>query len=210
MSYIYKIINDVNDKLYIGKTDFSIEKRFREHCNDAFRQRNEKRPLYTAMRKYGIEHFKIELIEKTSNPDEREKYWINFYNTYTKGYNATKGRDGKHLFDHQQIILYIKNNPFATTKEITKHFNCSNSLIFEIMQENNLKLSYYRDISKKVIAFSLKGIFIAEFDSTASAARWLFEMKKISVLRSGVRSHISDVANGKRKTAYGYIWKYID
>lgn len=44
MSYIYKIINDINDKIYVGKTEFSIEKRFKEHCADAFRERNEKRP----------------------------------------------------------------------------------------------------------------------------------------------------------------------
>lgn len=46
MAYIYKIINDVNQKIYIGKTEFFIEKRFKEHCKDAFRERNEKRPLY--------------------------------------------------------------------------------------------------------------------------------------------------------------------
>ena len=49
MSYIYKIVNDVNNKVYVGKTDFAIEKRFREHCQDAFRSHAEKRPLYTAM-----------------------------------------------------------------------------------------------------------------------------------------------------------------
>lgn len=40
MSYIYKIINDINNKIYVGKTDFSIEKRFKEHCNDAFKKSN--------------------------------------------------------------------------------------------------------------------------------------------------------------------------
>ena len=63
MAYIYKIINDVNDKIYIGKTECSIEKRFKEHCKDAFKERNEKRPLYAAMKKYGIDHFHIEEIE---------------------------------------------------------------------------------------------------------------------------------------------------
>ena len=29
MAYIYKIENDINGKLYIGKTEFSIEKRFK-------------------------------------------------------------------------------------------------------------------------------------------------------------------------------------
>ena len=76
MAYIYQIINDINQKIYIGKTEFSIEKRFKEHCYDAFRANNEKRPLYSAMRKYGVEHFHIELIEETDNPEEREIYWI--------------------------------------------------------------------------------------------------------------------------------------
>ena len=57
MAYIYKIINDINQKIYIGKTKFSIEKRFKEHCSDAYRRSFEKRPLYAAMRKYGIEHY---------------------------------------------------------------------------------------------------------------------------------------------------------
>lgn len=35
MALIYKITNDINDKIYIGKTNFSIEKRFKEHCRDA-------------------------------------------------------------------------------------------------------------------------------------------------------------------------------
>lgn len=39
MGYIYKIVNDINDKIYIGKTEKSIEKRFKEHCRDAFRKR---------------------------------------------------------------------------------------------------------------------------------------------------------------------------
>lgn len=76
MAYIYQITNDINGKIYIGKTEFSIEKCFKEHCYDAFRDRNEKRPLYAAMRKYGIEHFHIELLEETDDPNEREVYWI--------------------------------------------------------------------------------------------------------------------------------------
>ena len=91
MAYIYKIENDINGKIYIGKTEFSIEKRFKEHCTDAFRERSEKRPLYAAIRKYGVEHFHISLIEETDSPNEREVYWISYYDSYNKGYNCTKG-----------------------------------------------------------------------------------------------------------------------
>ena len=76
MAYIYKITNDVNEKVYIGKTNLNIKKRFAQHCADAFKTTNEKRPLYMAMRKYGVEHFNISLIEETNCPEEREIYWI--------------------------------------------------------------------------------------------------------------------------------------
>ena len=43
------------------------------------------------MRKYGKQHFHIELIEETDNPEERETYWIEFYKTKDFGMNGTKG-----------------------------------------------------------------------------------------------------------------------
>ena len=49
---------------------------------------------------------------------------------------------------------------------------------------------------------------VAEFSSTVEAAEWCYKNGLCSNLTSGVRSHISEVANGKRKTAYNYIWKY--
>ena len=80
MAYIYKIINQINDKCYIGKTEFSIEKRFKEHCQEAFRERSEKRPLYAAIRKYGIENFKIYLIEETDSQRIEKYIGLNFFN----------------------------------------------------------------------------------------------------------------------------------
>ena len=58
--YIYKITNLINQKAYIGKTTSTIEKRWKEHCQDYKRRQYEKRPLYDAMNKYGIENFSIE------------------------------------------------------------------------------------------------------------------------------------------------------
>ena len=64
MSFIYKITNDINNKVYVGKTNLSIEERFAQHKKDAFKDKNEKRPLYSAMKKYGVNHFYIEQIEE--------------------------------------------------------------------------------------------------------------------------------------------------
>lgn len=212
MAYIYKIINDINDKVYVGKTEFSIEKRFQKHCKDAFREKNEKRPLYSAMKKYGIEHFHIELIEETEQPEEREIYWIGYYNGYTDGYNATKGGDGKTLYDHNLIISRLKEHPYPC--DIAKEFGCCKDLIYALARQYNIKIKnksqeIMKESSKKSIsAFSKDGDFIKSFDSVSEAAIWCYKNKKCLTLNSGVRGHIAEVANGKRKTAYSYIWKY--
>ena len=39
MPYIYKITNDINGKIYIGKTLSTIEQRFKEHCQDYLKER---------------------------------------------------------------------------------------------------------------------------------------------------------------------------
>ena len=64
--FIYKITNDINGKIYIGKTLNSLEHRFNEHKRASRKKCCENRPLYSAMRKYGVENFSITLIEKAS------------------------------------------------------------------------------------------------------------------------------------------------
>lgn len=49
MPYIYKIVNDINQHIYIGKTYRTIEERWKEHCKDCYRPEFRERPLYRAM-----------------------------------------------------------------------------------------------------------------------------------------------------------------
>lgn len=108
MNYIYCITNIINNKRYVSKTTQTLEERFKEHCKDSFRDRYEKRPLYDAINKYGIENFIIEELEQVEDEtklNEREIYWIQELQTYdSNGYNATKGGDGKILYDYKEII----------------------------------------------------------------------------------------------------------
>ena len=96
MAFIYKIVNDVNNKLYIGKTTKTIEERFKQHLKKAKDKVN--RYLYDAMNHYGIDHFSVSLIEECTDNivDERERYWIAFYHSNDKnfGYNMTEGGEG--------------------------------------------------------------------------------------------------------------------
>ena len=132
MAYIYKITCDINNKIYIGKTNLSIEERFQQHKLDSRKEHIEARPLYRAMNKYGFEHFSIEKIEecKPEEASSREQYWIGFYRGYEEGYNATKGGDGKLLFDHQSILEQLYKTPYG--KEVAEQFGCSKDLVYQI------------------------------------------------------------------------------
>lgn len=93
--YIYLITNDINDNKYVGQTSRNIQERFKEHIWDSKNVRHPSK-LHNAIHKYGKEHFKIQEIEfvPLDQLDEREKYWINKYNTVKNGYNISLGGQG--------------------------------------------------------------------------------------------------------------------
>lgn len=209
ISRIYKITNDINNKIYIGKTCLTIEERFKQHLKDA-KSNYKNRPLYDAILKYGKEHFKIELIEECnlSVENEREKYWIEFYNSYKNGYNATKGGEGICLYDYDIIAELIKQN--KTTKEITNIIGCCPDVVWKVARLYNLKIYSSSPVLKDAVPvhqYSKNNEYIQSFNSYADAARWLKSNKYTNGNLTGIRSHINHVCQGKRKTAYGFIWK---
>ena len=211
MAYIYKITNDINQKIYIGKTEFSIEKRFKEHCQDAFRDRNEKRPLYAAMRKYGIEHFHIEQIEETSNPEEREKYWIEKYGSFKNGYNATLGGDGRKYIDYDLVIATYKE--LSNVKDVALKLSIDQGTISRILHSNNIKVASTKEVQtmkygKITNMYDLDGNFLRSFPSTNEAARYMVEQKLTGCKRTTIKQHITEVCTGRRKTAAKYKWQY--
>ena len=211
MAYIYQITNDINGKIYIGKTEFSIEKRFKEHCTDAFKDRNEKRPLYAAMRKYGVEHFHIELIEETDNPEEREVFWIENKRSFKNGYNATIGGDGKHYIDYDLVISTYKE--LNSIKDTALKLNIHRDSVSNILRQNNIPIISSSEINLKKFGkitnmYSLEGEFLKSFPSTNEAARYMVENNLTGCKQSTIKQHITEVCTGRRKTAAKCKWKY--
>lgn len=210
MAYIYKITNDVNDKIYVGKTEFSIEKRFKEHCRDSQKEDKENRPLYKAMRKYGIEHFHIELLEETENPEEREVYWIETLSSFKKGYNATIGGDGKSYLDYDLVVATYKE--LGVMKKVAERLKISEDSVSNILKIRGVKTLSALEASKlttsKIVnQYNLNEEYVQSFPSAKAAAE---AIGKITSTSNGASSHITDVCRGKRKTAYGYIWKFSE
>lgn len=94
MRYIYKIINRVNGKHYVGQTN-DLEKRWKGHLQCA--ENESGYLLHNAIRKYGCENFEFEMIEACEDEDanELEKKWILHYESFDKGYNLTSGGDSE-------------------------------------------------------------------------------------------------------------------
>lgn len=93
---IYKFTNKINGHSYIGQS-INIENRVNSHrqrayCNSENNKEYEK-TFYKAIRKYGWDNFDFEVLEICSKEElnEREIYYIDYYDTYHNGYNEEKG-----------------------------------------------------------------------------------------------------------------------
>lgn len=98
MYEVYLVTNLINGKHYVGITSQGVETRFKEHLWEA--HKGSKTIFHNALRKYGVENFKLETLESDipqELAEERERYYIKAYDSYypsRKGYNMTEGGNG--------------------------------------------------------------------------------------------------------------------
>lgn len=91
---IYKLTNNVNNKIYIGGTIDTLDARFHRHVISALKGSNY--PLHKAIREYGEDVFERRIIEECNSLEhmnERENYWIAKLSATNPdiGYNAKVG-----------------------------------------------------------------------------------------------------------------------
>lgn len=155
---IYKITNKINNKCYIGQSK-NISKRWRSHKSNAYNP-NEKSynyPLYRAFRKYGLENFSFEILEECSIKDlnQKEKYYINKFNSFFNGYNLTLGGDGVGNEIYKEKIIGVIKDLETTDmfhREIANKWNIS----IEMVQGINTGRYWKQDREYPIQAISLK------------------------------------------------------
>lgn len=90
-SGIYKITNIKNQMVYIGQTKAGFKNRWRTHAKRAVKaEEGTSNRLYQEMWNEGLENFTFQVIEicNKDNLTEREKFYIDFYNSKDYGYNS--------------------------------------------------------------------------------------------------------------------------
>jgi group I intron endonuclease len=156
---IYKITNLINGKNYIGQTIHSLEQRFRKHKN----QTRGNMIIAVAIKKYGVENFRIEeleICESQSELNEAECKWIEFYQSQSpNGYNIRGGggAHGKMAESSKAKLRGRKLRPETVEKMKKAHQNMSeetrrkmskSGMGKKLSEKAKANLAFYRELNR--------------------------------------------------------------
>jgi group I intron endonuclease len=123
---IYKVINLINGKVYIGFTK-NLEARIKAHKKSITKPEIYKSSFHRAIRKYGWDNFTWHTIyqskDLTHTLNFAENYFIKEYNSFENGYNMTTGGDGRPGLKHNEETKYIIGSRTRGKKLPEKHKN---------------------------------------------------------------------------------------
>lgn len=210
MAYIYKITNNVNDKVYIGQTSRSIPDRWKAHKHMALKTECQF-PLYRAIRKHGIEQFNIEVIEEcdTERLNERETFWIAFFDAYKSGYNATLGGSGMKRIDEAKV-KELWDEGFGI-KKIARTLNTSANPVKWILRgyEPYLKTKDER-YEKALRNKAYKSIAVKQYDANGMFLNLYPSLSEAERQTNTDASTIMRVCKYRSTYANGFQWRYAD
>lgn len=137
--FIYITTNHVNGKKYIGQKNYDKRGNWKKYLGSGV-------ILAKAIQKYGKENFSKEVVEECESKeqlDEREKYWIAYYDAVNSDnfYNIASGGDGGNTlsgFTKEQMIIHSKKQSKAKKGIINQ--GKDNSMAKQVICLNNMKI----------------------------------------------------------------------
>lgn len=212
---IYLITNSVNSKVYVGQTVQSLKRRFNGHCCYSKTDRSSNMHIKRAIHKYGRDKFNIQLLEECPIEllNDREKYWISFYNSYKEGYNLTLGGQNSNPFnlhkledtiDIVKFKQYIKESkPLA--REVAQHFGISKCSVYNLIKRLNdpeLILNSYNPRKGK----SIKDIDERELIQLYNSGWSILDLvKRYKLEKSKISKFLKDRGIKIRRGIKGYV-----
>lgn len=222
-SIIYKIVNTINGKVYIGSSNRG-SLRLDEHRRRLRNGKHVNKHLQSSWNRNGEKSFLFEIVEYVEDVSiliEREQYWLDYYFEKFDMYNIRKTADRNTGVTHSEETLLLLR------KISDKHFEENgHKPVYEFWVERygediaDKKMEDYRTkhserVSgeknpmygkigalnpniKRIGQFMKDGTFVREWDGIILASR------EMSILAQ----NISECCLGKRKSAGGYVWKF--
>lgn len=205
MGFIYKITNKINGQSYIGLTTRSVEIRWKEHC------RHTDQLIGQAIAQYGPENFTLEIIEECNDNiiDEREIYWISYYNTYNQGYNATLGgRVNKMICTDQVPTVLALWEQGLTINRIVQQTGLNVETVRNYLIKNNITSEMIHQRAKIFIG-KAKAKPVGQFTQTGDLIK-IWESQAQIIRECGYARSTLKRAITNNKCLDGYIWKKME
>jgi len=234
---IYGIKNLINKKVYVGKST-NIKLRKKTHENSFIRKQAVNIHLQRAVDKYGIENFEFLILEEVTldNINEKEQYWINYFNSFDEkyGYNKTMGGEGGNLtletkFKISQTspnrkVIYQFNSKKELIKkwdgvgDIERELKFLNSTISKactINTNNNSAYGFYWSYDENLNNFSGIGqennkLQIQQFSLEGKLIKTWSSISIAVKETNSSKSSIIRCCKNKQKTCNNFIWKYLN
>lgn len=235
-SGIYKILNKINNKLYVGSA-VNINNRWYLHKSRLKNKKHDNQYLQNAWDKYGESNFLFEVIEFCEREVliEREQKYIDLYKSWDRksGYNIAKiAGNTTGCFHTEETKKLIKENNKSSTKEVkeklkqywsiskNRKYQSKKRKDFLSKKENRQHLSktmteYYRKNPQKKLfgkdnpAYGKKyrNKPVERIDPSTG------EIKEYESIRDTAKdgyesTTVGKVCRGKLKTHKGYFWKF--
>lgn len=187
MGQIYKITNTINGKVYIGQTKYTADIRLRGHIADMDREGKQDYPLYRAFRKYGLQNFRLDVLEECESDKlgEREIYYINMYASFSTGYNQTLGGGGTRHYNLDESSIVKEYSDTNSITYIANRIGVSTIVIKNILMKNGIQITSGNSTDNiGVIQIDALLKPINHFESKQEAYEWLVENHNKDLKRS--------------------------
>lgn len=194
MGIVYKIQHRESGKIYVGQTTRTLEIRMNEHL------RHDDTYIEHALKKHGIAAFEVSVIEECETVEalnEREIYWISFYDCICpKGYNICIGGSNGYFCSDKTRRKLSEANKGKKLSDKTRAKMSAARKGKKFSPERRANMSAGNKRKRAVVCIETGQIF----ESLAAAAKWLNISSKL----------ISKAVNGIMAGAGGYHWCYAD
>ena len=208
MFLIYKHTLKQDGRVYIGQTNSTLERRSRsdgsgyKHCPK----------FYHAIQKYGWDAFEHEVVAENltlEEANELEDKLILQYDSINKGFNINRGGKNHVWTEEQRQQMSLRNigekNPnygkprSEETKRKIGEANKISQLGKKHSESTKLKMSASHKKYIPILCIETGTRYNCPSDAAIGIGK-----------NPHAAGHITEVCLGKRKSAYGYTWRYLD
>ena len=233
---IYKATSKTSGKSYIGQTTTTLSNRISGHKHKALYGNDLNNHFHNAIRKYGINDFVWEVIDTSDDYEllnEKEQYWINYFDTINIGYNILAGGQSVNANTEQFLLkcgsqyfygykvdgTYLGR--FLNQREFAQKYDIAPAHVADLLSHkynscNGIIAIKVDEFSEELLQQKLQNAkntfhpFVAIKLDTQEQFGPFNSIKECREYFHFKNNHIGEILKKQRKSQNGYTFKFIE